>query len=156
MLWNDDEELEAIITVMESDSDDHDSGIVAEVIIRNPPPAAGRWGLTPLQKICSSIRQLTSAGVSSAEHDDKYRMAASTGMDAMKHFCNAIIAVYSEDALRPPNVADLNRLLDEGNKAGFPGCIGMIDCMHRHRNTADVHGKECSSRGGDLVYQQLS
>ena len=37
MLWNDDEELEAIITVMESDSDDNDSDVVAEVIIRNPP-----------------------------------------------------------------------------------------------------------------------
>jgi Plant transposon protein len=202
MLWNDDEELDAIITVMESDSDDDDSDVVAEVIIRNPPvvwgsgsrlgkapnidrqrvfysrllyddfwgesptynatyfkrffklpiglfnkivtkvtahdtyfeqkrDAAGRWGLTPLQKICSSVRQLTS-GVSSAEHDDKYRMAASTGMDAMKRFCNAIIAVYSEDALRPPNAADLNRLLDEGNEAGFPGCIGSIDCMHWH------------------------
>ena len=37
MLWNDDEEMEAIITVMDSDSDDDDSDIVAEVIIRNPP-----------------------------------------------------------------------------------------------------------------------
>lgn len=41
MLWNDDEELEAIITVMESDSDDDDSDIVAGVIIRNPPVV---WG----------------------------------------------------------------------------------------------------------------
>lgn len=59
-------------------------------------------------------------------------MAASNGMDAMKRFYNAIIAVYSEEALRPPNAADLNRLLDEGNKAGFPGCIGSINCMHWH------------------------
>jgi hypothetical protein len=41
MLWNDDEELEAIITVMESDSDDDDSDIVAGVIIRNPPVVRG-------------------------------------------------------------------------------------------------------------------
>jgi hypothetical protein len=42
--------------------------------------AAGRYGLTPLQKMCSSLRQFTSV-VCSAEHDDKYRMAASTGME---------------------------------------------------------------------------
>ena len=24
----------------------------------------------------------------------------------------------------------MNRLLDEGKNAGFPGCIGSIDCMH--------------------------
>ena len=40
--------------------------------------AAGKIGLSPIQKIASAVRQLTS-GVSSMEHDDKYRMAASTG-----------------------------------------------------------------------------
>jgi hypothetical protein len=39
-------------------------------------------------------------------------------------------AVYANKALRHPNVADMNRLLDEGVAAGFPGCIGSIDCMH--------------------------
>ena len=93
--------------------------------------AAGRYGLTPLQKMCSSLRQLTS-GVCSAEHDDKYRMAASTGREAMKRFCKSVIAIYSDDALRHPNTSDINRLLDEGDEAGFPGCIGSIDCMHWH------------------------
>jgi hypothetical protein len=96
---------------------------------RQKKDAAGKLGLTPLQKICSALRQLTS-GVSSAEHDDKYRMGASTGLEAMKRYCRAIIAIYSADALRHPNVDDINRLLDEGCAAGFPGCIGSIDCMH--------------------------
>lgn len=108
--------------------------IVAKVVAHDnyfaqKQDSTGKLGLTPLQKTCSAVRQLTS-GVSPAEHDDKYRMAASTGMESLKRFCNAVIAVYSDDALRQPNVDDINRLLDEGNVAGFPGCIGSIDCMH--------------------------
>jgi hypothetical protein len=45
--------------------------------------ATGKIGLSPIQKIASAVRQLTS-DVSSMEHDDKYRMAASTGLEAMK------------------------------------------------------------------------
>jgi Plant transposon protein len=96
---------------------------------REKKDAAGKMGLSRLQKICSAVRQLTS-GVSPAEHDDKYRLAESTAMECMKRFCNAMIAVYADDALRSPNAADINRLLDEGKAAGFPGCIGSIDCMH--------------------------
>ena len=75
------------------------------------------------------MRQLTS-GVSSAEHDDKYRMAASTGLESMKRFCLAIDAIYTETALRHPTDVDINRLLDEGLQSGWPGCIGSVDCMH--------------------------
>ncbi|KAI2499055.1 Plant transposon protein [Fragilaria crotonensis] len=86
--------------------------IVEKVVIhddyfRQKIDAAGRIGLTPLQKICSAVRQLTS-GVSSQEHDDKYRMAASTGLEAMKRFCNAVVSVYSVSALRHPNIEDIN------------------------------------------------
>jgi hypothetical protein len=47
--------------------------------------AAGKLGFSILQKVCSSLCLLTS-GVSSMEHDDKYCMAASTGMECMKRF----------------------------------------------------------------------
>ncbi len=46
---------------------------------RQKPDAARKMGLSPHQKIASAVRQLTS-GVSSMEHDDKYRMGASTGL----------------------------------------------------------------------------
>jgi Plant transposon protein len=91
--------------------------------------AARKLGLTPHQKICSAVRQLTS-GVSPMEFDDKYRMGASTGMEAMKRYCSAVVAIYSDVALRHPTKEDIDRLLDEGNDAGFHGCIGSIDCMH--------------------------
>ena len=109
-------------------------GIVEDLVrhddyFRQKIDAAGRLGLSPLQKISSAVRQLTS-GVSPGELDDKYRMAASTGMEAMKRFCQGINEMYSEVALRHPTADDINRLLDEGLKSGFPGCIGSIDCMH--------------------------
>ncbi len=68
--------------------------------------------------------------MSPMEFDDKYRMGASTGMEAMKRYCAAVVAIYSNVALRYPTKEDIDRLLDEGNDAGFPGCIGSIDCMH--------------------------
>jgi hypothetical protein len=69
--------------------------------------ACGRIGLSTFQKVCSAFRLLTS-GVSSIELDDKYRMAASTGMECFKRVCEAVIAIYSEDALRHPTVDDIN------------------------------------------------
>jgi hypothetical protein len=48
----------------------------------------------------------------------------------MKLFCHSVIEVYGDEALRHPNAVGIGRLLDEGCAAGFPGCIGSIDCMH--------------------------
>ncbi|KAI2500547.1 Plant transposon protein [Fragilaria crotonensis] len=91
--------------------------------------ASQKLGFTALQKVCSAVRLLTS-GVSPTEHNDKYRMATTTGMECMKRFCHGVNAIYGDKALRHPTSDDINRLLDEGNAVGFPGCIGSIDCMH--------------------------
>jgi hypothetical protein len=91
--------------------------------------AAGKLGFSTRQKVCSAVRLLTS-GVSPTEHDDKYRMATSTGMECMKRFCVGVNEIYGDEVLRHPGLDDINRLLDEGKAAGFPGCIGSIDCMH--------------------------
>jgi hypothetical protein len=48
----------------------------------------------------------------------------------MKRFCLAVNELYEADALQHPTIDDINRLLDEGQNAGFPGCIGSKDCMH--------------------------
>jgi hypothetical protein len=90
--------------------------------------AVGRLGLSELQKICSAVRQLKSA-VLSSEHDIKYRMGASTGLKALRRFCNSLISVYGKEALRHPTATDIDRLLDEACQVGFPGCIGSIDCI---------------------------
>jgi hypothetical protein len=94
-------------------------------------------GFTPLQKIVCAVRMLTS-GASANELDDKFRLGESTSLESLKRFCQALIEVYGDEALRSPNDTDLHRLLDEGNEAGWPGCIGSIDCMH-------VRWKNCPS-----------
>ena len=95
---------------------------------RQKEDACRRLGLTPIQKICSAVQLLTS-GEAANEHDDKYRMAALTDMESMKRFCVAMVEVYGDTVLRHPNSVDMQRLLDEGCAAGFPGCIGSIDYM---------------------------
>ena len=91
--------------------------------------ASQKLGFTALQKVCSAVRLLKSV-VSPMEHDDKYRMATTTGMECMKRSCHGVNAIYGDEALRHPTLDDVNRLLDEGDAVGFPGCIGSIDCMH--------------------------
>jgi hypothetical protein len=78
-----------------------DSLVRHDGYFRQKCDATGKIGLSPIQKIASAVRELTS-GVSSMEHDDKYCMAASTGLEAMKRFCEGFIAVYSPFALRHP------------------------------------------------------
>ena len=57
-------------------------------------------------------------------------MATPTGLECMKNFCLAVNAMYADEALCHPTMQDINRLLDEGEAAGFPVSIGSIDCMH--------------------------
>ena len=82
-----------------------------------------------MQKIVSSLRLLTT-GNSADEHDDKYRMAESTVLLSLKRFCNAIIEIYEQSALRMPIAEDLNHILDASYAAGWPGCLRSLDCMH--------------------------
>ena len=94
-------------------------------------------GFSPLQKVVSAVRMLTS-GVYAHELDDKFRLGESTCLENLQRFCQALIALYGDEFLRSPNIMDLHRLLDENNEAGWPGCIGSIDCMH-------IRWKNCPS-----------
>ena len=102
---------------------------VQDDYFRQKEDCCGKIGFTPQQKMCLAIRLLTS-GNSPNEFDDKYRMSGTTGMESLKRFCNAMGEVYGERVLRNPTTEDIHRLLDEGMNAGFPGCIGSVDCMH--------------------------
>ena len=70
------------------------------------------------------------SGISAEQQDDKFRMAKTTTREAMIRFCAAIEGIYADSALRKPSIEDINRLLNESYKQGWPGCIGSIDCMH--------------------------
>ncbi|XP_009150828.2 putative nuclease HARBI1 [Brassica rapa] len=91
--------------------------------------ATGRSGLSPLQKCTAAICQL--AYGSAADAADEYlRLGESTALSCLHHFTDGIIQLFGKEYLRRPTPEDLQRLLDIGEKRGFPGMVGSIDCMH--------------------------
>ena len=61
---------------------------------------------------------------------DYVRIGESTAIESLQRFVSAIVAIYSNEYLRSPNSADIARLLAIGERHGFPGMLGSIDCMH--------------------------
>lgn len=95
------------------------------------PDALNRPGFSPIHKCTVAIRQLAYGG--SADQLDEYlKMGESTGVECLKKFVKGIIEVYGEEYLRRPTVQDVERLLEIGERRGFPGMLGSIDCMHWH------------------------
>ena len=62
--------------------------------------------------------------------DEYVQIGTSTAREALNHFCSAGIAAFGEEYLRSPTPVDVARLLQEGERRGFPGMLGSIDCMH--------------------------
>ncbi|XP_024013544.1 uncharacterized protein LOC112087788 [Eutrema salsugineum] len=91
--------------------------------------AAGRFGLSGLQKCTVAIRMMA-YGCAADAFDEYLRLGASTALLCLENFTEGIINLFGDEYLRRPTPADLQRLLDEGQSRGFPGMIGSIDCMH--------------------------
>ena len=91
--------------------------------------AVGNIGLSPLQKMTAAIRMLA-YGVAADVVDDYVRIGESTAIESLQRFVSAIVAIYSDEYLRSLNSADIARLLAIGERRGFPGMLGSIDCMH--------------------------
>ncbi|XP_056860080.1 uncharacterized protein LOC130508539 [Raphanus sativus] len=90
--------------------------------------AAGRSGLSPLQKCTAAIRQL--AYGSAADTVDEYvRLGETTARKCLHQFTAGIIHLFGDQYLRRPTPEDLQRL-HVGEERGFPGIVGSIDCMH--------------------------
>ncbi|XP_039804113.1 protein ANTAGONIST OF LIKE HETEROCHROMATIN PROTEIN 1-like [Panicum virgatum] len=91
--------------------------------------ALGRQGLTPLQKCTAAIRQL--ANGSAADHlDESLKIGETTSMEAVKYFVEGVIAVFGKRYLTRPTKEDAERLLKIGERRGFPGMFGSINCMY--------------------------
>ncbi|KAL0003206.1 hypothetical protein SO802_016987 [Lithocarpus litseifolius] len=101
----------------------HDSYFVQK---RN---SANKLGLSSLQKITAALRMLA-YGVSGDLVDEYVRIGETTALESLKKFVTAVIDVFSEEYLRKPNNEDIARLLAHGERRGFPGMLGSIDCMH--------------------------
>ncbi|XP_048613069.1 putative nuclease HARBI1 [Brassica napus] len=91
--------------------------------------AHGRYGLSTLQKCTAAIRMLA-YGQSGDTYDEYLRLGESTALLCSDNFTNAIIQLFGHEYLRRPTADDLQRLLDIGELRGFPGMVGIIDCMH--------------------------
>ncbi|XP_048596481.1 uncharacterized protein LOC125578185 [Brassica napus] len=98
--------------------------------------ATGRDGLSPLQKCTAAIRLL--AYGSAADSVDEYlRLGESTALSCLDNFTDGIIRLFGDEYLRRPTPEDLQRLLDIGEKRGFPGMVGSIDCTLNDLNVLD-------------------
>ncbi|XP_065623247.1 uncharacterized protein LOC136064850 [Quercus suber] len=90
---------------------------------------AQRLGLSSLQKITAALRMLA-YGVTADFMDEYVRIGESTAIESMKKFVKAVVDIFSKEYLRSPNNEDIARLLVNGERRGFPGMLGSIDCMH--------------------------
>ncbi|KAL0006135.1 hypothetical protein SO802_013696 [Lithocarpus litseifolius] len=90
---------------------------------------AQRLGLSSLQKITAALRMLA-YGMAADCMDEYVRIGESTAIESLKKFVKAVVDIFSKEYLRSPNNEDIARLLANGERRGFPGMLGSIDCMH--------------------------
>ncbi|XP_062713728.1 uncharacterized protein LOC109428065 [Aedes albopictus] len=91
--------------------------------------AAGKIGLSPIQKCTAALRMLA-YGSSASSLDENIRIGESTTLLNLRKFCESIITVYGPKFLRPPNQEEVQTLMEENTQRGFPGMVASIDCMH--------------------------
>ena len=93
------------------------------------PNALGELGASPIQKCITALRMFA-YGTRADSVDEYIKIGESTARSCLLHFAQAIRQAYTEVYLRRPNVTDLQRLLHDGQRRGFSGMLGSIDCMH--------------------------
>ncbi|XP_021731013.1 uncharacterized protein LOC110697919 [Chenopodium quinoa] len=81
--------------------------VEGDVYFQQRRDAAGRLGLSPLQKCTAAIRMLG------------YDMAT-----------DAVDEYFGTEYMRNPTPDELARILHQNEQRGFPSMIGSIDCMH--------------------------
>ncbi|XP_073153988.1 uncharacterized protein [Henckelia pumila] len=90
--------------------------------------AAGKLGLTTLQKVTAAFRILTYALPADAT-DEYIKIGESTAIECVKRFCRAIVEIFKGQYLRSPTANDIARLLHIGEQRGFPR-IGIAPPAH--------------------------
>ena len=88
-----------------------------------------RLGLSSLQKITTALRMIA-YGVVVDFMDEYVQIGESTAIESLKKFVKAVVDLFSKEYLRFLNNEDIARLLVNGERRGFPGMLGSIDCMH--------------------------
>ena len=62
--------------------------------------------------------------------DEYVWIGESTAIKSLKKFVKTMIDIFFNEYLRSPNNEDIARLLANGERRGFLGMPGSIDCMH--------------------------
>ncbi|XP_033134441.1 uncharacterized protein LOC103843165 [Brassica rapa] len=106
------------------------------VFFQQRPDATGRLGHSPLQKCTAAIR-LLAYGTGADTVDEYLRLAETSALSCLHNFTDGIIQLFEDEYLRAPTPEDLQRLLDIGEKRGFPGMVGSIDCTLNDINVLD-------------------
>ncbi|XP_021321661.1 uncharacterized protein LOC110437515 [Sorghum bicolor] len=75
------------------------------------------------------MRMLT-YGLPTDAIDEYIRIGESTALESLRKFVAAVVDIFEDEYLRYPNEKDTTRLLALGEKKGFLGMLGCIDCMH--------------------------
>ena len=91
--------------------------------------AANVLGLSCFQKVTAAMRMLTYEVPADAT-DEYVRIGESTALESLRRFVAAVVDIFEDEYLRYPNEKDTARLLAMGERKGFPGMLGCIDCMH--------------------------
>ena len=91
--------------------------------------AAHILGLSCFQKVTAAMRMLT-YGLPTDAIDEYIRIGESTALESLRKFVAAVVDIFEDEYLRYPNEKDTTRLLALGEKKGFLGMLGCIDCMH--------------------------
>jgi len=91
--------------------------------------SAGKKGCHPYQKCLAAIKMLAT-GCSADSLDREFRMSAALIMKSLTLFIRAVVHLFKDEYLRHPTAQEIQELLQEAEKRGFPGMIGSIDCMH--------------------------
>ncbi|XP_013665085.2 putative nuclease HARBI1 [Brassica napus] len=123
--------------------------LTAEVpYFRPKKDATFRDGVSPLQQCTAAIRLLAYGGA--ADGVDEYiRIGETTARECLEHFVVGIVDLFGDEYLRRPTEDDLRRLLFYGERRGFPGMVGSIDCMHWKWKNCPTAWKGMYSRGTD-------
>uniref|UniRef100_A0A0D3DBE3 DDE Tnp4 domain-containing protein n=1 Tax=Brassica oleracea var. oleracea TaxID=109376 RepID=A0A0D3DBE3_BRAOL len=108
----------------------------------------GRLGLSSIQKVTVVFRMLA-YGLPAYVVDEYIKIGESRTIESMKNFCRAIVEIFSAQYLRSPTPDDVSRLLYIGEKRGFPGMFGSLDCMHwKWKNCPTAWAGQYAGRSG--------
>jgi Plant transposon protein len=91
------------------------------------PNAVGQTGITSLLKVIVAIRTLAYA-LPSDIADDMFEVSETTALMCLHEFARVVVQCFDEEYLREPTGQDLIRIEKQFRKAGWPGCIGVVDC----------------------------